>query len=401
MKILIADKFQASGIEELRAMGCEVVSQPDTSPEQMAAAVTAIDPDILIVRGTKVPGEAIRAGQKLSVIIRAGAGYDSIDVATASQCGIYVTNCPGKNSAAVAEVAWGLILACDRRIPDQTADLRAGKWNKTEYSRARGLCGRTLGIIGTGQIGMEIARRGKAFGMEVVCWSRSMTVEKAESLGFGFCPTPTRLAEVADVISVSVAANSETAKLMGADFFEAMKPGAFFVNTSRGSVVDHPALEKAIREKGVRAGLDVFGNEPGGGTGEFTDSVMQLPGVYGTHHVGASTDQAQDAIAAEAVRIVGHYLATGEVCNCVNLAGKTPATSLLTVRHLNKPGVLAHVFDVIDDAQTNVEEMENIIYDGAHAACARIQLDNPLTAAHIAKIRENPNVLAVDASQIG
>ncbi len=401
MKILIADKFQASGIAELKAMGCDVVSQPDTSPEQMAAAVTSVDPDILIVRGTKVPGDAIKAGQKLALIIRAGAGYDSIDVVTASQCGIYVTNCPGKNSVAVAEVAWGLILACDRRIPDQTADLRAGKWNKAEYSKARGLKGRTLGIIGTGQIGMEIASRGKAFGMEIVCWSRSMTADKAEALEIGHCATLVELAKASDVVSVSVAANKETVGMMNADFFAAMKPGAFFINTSRGSVVDHAALEKAINEKGVRAGLDVFGEEPGGGTGDFSDSIVKLPGVFGTHHVGASTDQAQDSIAGEAVRIVQHYLATGEVCNCVNLAGKTPATSLLTVRHLNKPGVLAHVFDVIDEAQTNVEEMENIIYDGAHAACARIQLDSALSSAHIAKIRENPNVLAVDASQIG
>ncbi len=401
MKILIADKFQASGVEALRKMGCEVVTRPDATADTMKEVVAEVDPEILIVRGTKVPGVAIQAGRRLGVIVRAGAGYDSIDVAEASRQGIYVTNCPGKNSVAVAEVAWGLILACDRRIPDQVADLRSGTWNKAEYSKARGLKGRTLGIVGSGQIGMEIAHRGQAFGMHVIGWSRSLTKEKAESLGIGFAETPADLASHSDVVSVSVASTPDTTGLIDATFFASMKPHAIFINTSRGSVVDHVALASAIRDKGLRAGLDVFGDEPGGGTGSFTDPIVGLPGVYGTHHVGASTDQAQDAIAAEAVRIVRHYLETGEVCNCVNLAAKTPATSLLTVRHKNRPGVLAHIFDVIDEAEINVEEMENIIYDGAEAACARIQLDDELSSEHIAMIRQNPHILSLDSSRIG
>lgn len=401
MKILIADKFQASGAEALRKLGCEVVTRPDATADTMKDVVAEVDPEILIVRGTKVPAAAIQAGRRLGVIVRAGAGYDSIDVAEASRQGIYVTNCPGKNSVAVAEVAWGLILACDRRIPDQVADLRQGKWNKAEYSKARGLKGRTLGIVGTGQIGMEIAHRGQAFGMHVIGWSRSLTREKAEALGIGFAETLADLASHSDVVSVSVASTADTNGLIDASFLASMKPGAIFINTSRGSVVDHAALANAIRDKGLRAGLDVFGNEPGGGTGTFVDPIVGLPGVYGTHHVGASTDQAQDAIAGEAVRIVRHYLETGEVCNCVNLAAKTPATSLLTVRHKNRPGVLAHIFDVIDEAEINVEEMENIIYEGAEAACARIQLDDELNSEHIAMIRRNPHILSIDSSRIG
>lgn len=158
MKILIADKFQPAGRDRLNSLGCEVVFAPETTAEQMQAAIESAAPNVLIVRGTKVPAEAIRAGDNLSLIVRAGAGYDSIDVAEASRRGISVANCPGKNSVAVAELAWGLILACDRRIPDQTADLRQHAWNKKEYSKARGLKGRTLGIVGTGQIGMEVAQ---------------------------------------------------------------------------------------------------------------------------------------------------------------------------------------------------------------------------------------------------
>ena len=208
------------------------------------------------------------------------------------------------------------------------------------------------------------------------------------------------MAQQADVVSISIAANSQTAGLIDEGFFNALKPAAYFVNTSRGSVVDYRALSDAIQQKGVRAGLDVFANEPGGAVAEFTDPIIGLPGVYGSHHVGASTDQAQLAIADEAVRIVKVFIESGEVCHCVNLASRTPATCLLTVRHLNKPGVLAHVFDVIGAAQINVEEMENIIYDGAEAACAKIQLDDELSQSHIDTIRQNPNVLSIDFSRL-
>jgi len=400
MKILIADKFQPLGIESLGKLGCEIDFRPETTAEQMADAVAAASPEILIVRGTKVPAAAIQAGKNLALIIRAGAGYDSIDVAEASRQGIYVANCPGKNSVAVAEIAWGLILACDRRIPDQTADLRAGKWNKKEFSKARGLKGRTLGIVGLGQIGREIATRGLAFGMDVIAWSRSLTPQSAESLQIGCCQTPLELAQQSDVISVNVASNADTKHLVDAEFCQAMRPGTIFVNTSRGNVVDEAALAKAIEDHQVRAGLDVFADEPGAPTAEFTDSIVKLPGVFGTHHVGASTDQAQDAIAQEAVRIVHQFLDSGEVGNCVNLASKTPATTLLTIRHQNQPGVLAHVFDIIDDAKINVEEMENIIYDGAEAACAKIQLDDQLAEPFLQRIGDNQHVISVQASQI-
>ncbi len=400
MKILIADKFDAKGLIALEELGCQVVFEPDTSAEQMEAAVAKHDPEVLIVRGTKVPANAIRGGTRLSLIVRAGAGYDSIDVAEASRRGVYVANCPGKNSVAVAELAWGLILSCDRRIPDQTTELRDGKWNKKEYSKAAGLKGSTLGIVGTGQIGMEIAKRGLAFGMNVVGWSRSLTPEKARELNIGYCKSLLELAQQADVVSISIAANSQTAGLIDEAFFNALKPAAYFVNTSRGSIVDYRALSDAIQQKGVRAGLDVFANEPGDAVAEFTDPIIGLPGVYGSHHVGASTDQAQLAIADEAVRIVKVFIESGEVCHCVNLASRTPATCLLTVRHLNKPGVLAHVFDVIGAAQINVEEMENIIYDGAEAACAKIQLDDELSQSHIDTIRQNQHVLSIDFSRL-
>src|ERR687897_2640101 len=334
--------------------------------------------------------KVLNAGTSLTLVIRAGAGIDTIDVSTASSRGIFVSNCPGKNSIAVAELVMGLVLACDRRIPDQVAELRQGKWNKAEYSKARGLYGRTLGIVGLGQIGKEVAVRAHAFGMRVLAWSRTLTHEEADRLAIAYAQSPLEVARLSDVVTINVAANAETKHLVNAEFLAAMRPGAYLINTSRGSVVDEAALQQAIREKGIRAGLDVFQNEPAGSTGEFSSPVVQSAGVYGTHHVGASTDQAQVAIAHEVIRIVQSFQSSGEVPNAVNRLARSSATHVLTIRHRNRPGVLAHVFGVLAEASINVEEVENIIYHGAHATLARIHLDGQPETAALNQIRPAP-----------
>src|SRR5687767_12968531 len=164
MKVLVADKFEKSGLDGLKAAGCDVVHDPDLKDEALTEAISSSGADVLVVRGTKVTGPMLEAG-RLSLVVRAGAGYNTIDVKTASERGIYVANCPGKNSIAVAELAFGLILALDRRIPDNVNDLKQGRWNKKEYSKARGLFGRTLGLVGVGRIGQEMIPRAQAFGM--------------------------------------------------------------------------------------------------------------------------------------------------------------------------------------------------------------------------------------------
>lgn len=395
LAVLIADSFESSGLDALRALGCRVDSHPQATAEDLGDLLRLHDPDVLIVRSTKVKAPAIAAAGRLSLIVRAGAGVDNIDLNAASAAGIFVANCPGRNALAVAELAFGLILACDRRIPDQTAELRAGRWNKKGFAAARGLHGRTLGILGLGQIGEAIAVRGRAFGMRVIAWSRSLTRERAEMLGLGWCSSPIEVARHADVVSVSVAATTDTKHLVNAAFLAEMKPGAYLVNTSRGTVVDEAALITAIRTRGLRAGLDVFDPQPAPTDTEFTNPIVREPGVYGTHHCGASTDQAQQAIAAETVRIIDVYSQSGQVLNCVNIHAASPTSILLSVRHLNRPGVLAHVFHVLSDAGINVEEMENILYEGTQAACARIRLDQSPTGGQIDEIRRNPNVLSV------
>ncbi len=244
-----------------------------------------------------------------------------------------------------------------------------------EFSKARGLYGRTLGLIGTGQIGQEVITRARAFGMRVIAWSRSLSEEKAVALAIERMDSPADVAREADIVSVHLALNAETRGLIDSAFFGAMKDGAYFVNTARGEVVDQAALIKAMRDKNIRAGLDVFAAEPTSATGEFTDEVAREPNLYGTHHVGASTDQAQEAIAAETVRIIRTFKETGKVPNVVNLARRTPATHVLTVRHRDRPGVLASVLDAIRAASINVQEMENIIFEGSEAAVARINLE--------------------------
>lgn len=400
MKVLIADKFEQSGRDGLQSIGCEVSYQPDLKDEALVEAVRAGAPDVLVVRSTKVNETMLEAGA-LKLVVRAGAGYNTIDVAAASRLGIYVSNCPGKNSIAVAELAFALMLTLDRRIADNVISLRRGEWNKKEFSKARGLYGRTLGLIGVGQIGREMIPRARAFGMPVVAWSRSLTPERAESFGIEYKDSPQEVARAADIVSVHLALKPDTRSLIGADVFSSMKEGAYFINTARGEVVDQPALLSAMRERGIRAGLDVFASEPSGSTGDFTDAIAQEPGLYGTHHIGASTDQAQEAIATETVRIVRAFKETGQVPNVVNLAERTPATHRLVVRHRDRPGVLAHVLDAIRAANINVQEMDNIIFEGGEAAVARINLESEPSAATLDKLRAgNADILELNVLQL-
>ena len=408
MKVLVADKFEKSGIDGLTAAGCEVVYEPELKDEALAQAIRSTGAEVLVVRSTKVTTPMLDAG-RLSLIVRAGAGYNTIDVAGASTRGIYVSNCPGKNAIAVAELAFALMLSLDRRVPDNVADLRAGKWNKKEYSKAQGLYGKTLGLLGIGSIGQEMIRRAAGFGLNVVLWSRrfdgqsralseqdarELDVEAAaRTIRIDIAPSPSEVAARADILSVHLALGSDTRNLVNAALLGKLKQGAMFINTARGEVVNAADLAAAIREKQLRVGLDVFAGEPTSATGDFSDELMSLPNVYGTHHIGASTDQAQEAIAAETVRIIRSYKDTGRVPNVVNLARRTPATHMLVVRHRDRPGVLAHVFEQLRQANLNVQETENIVFEGAEAAVARINLDGPPPDAACEHIKTNQDVL--------
>lgn len=385
MKLLVADKFSERHLEELRSLGLEVEYAPQLSKGDLPTHLAGVS--ALIVRSTEVSAQAIEAADALTLVVRAGAGVNTIDRTAASRRGIFVANCPGKNAIAVAELVVGLLCAVDRRIPDQVAELRQGRWNKKQYGVADGLFGRTLGILGVGSIGAEVAVRASALGMRVVAWSRSLGETRARELDIVRLESPIDVARQADAVSVHVALAQETRGLCGSAFFAAMKPRAIFLNTARAEVVDASALEKAVREQGLRVGLDVHSGEPDTGTGQLQSPLLSLPSVYGTHHVGASTQQAEGAIADEAVRIVRSFVECGEVPNCVNLCKRSPARWQLVVRHYDRVGVLANVLGSLRRHAINVEEMDNQVFDGAVAACCSIRLALEPPGECLAEIR--------------
>jgi D-3-phosphoglycerate dehydrogenase len=395
MKILIADKLAPTVLPDLDGMGCEITSDPALDGELLSQRIAEVDPVVLVVRSTRVTAEHVAAGRALTLIIRAGAGVNTIDLDAASARGVYVANCPGKNAAAVAELTWGHILNADRRIADNVAALRAGEWKKKTFAKgARGLRGRTLGIIGFGAIGRAVMRRGQAFAMAVVAFDPLLTDAEAASLGVTRVDDPQSVAAVSDVLTVHVGLNDHTRGFIDADVLGALKPGAIFVNTSRGPIVDEAALAEAI-SRGVKAGLDVFCGEPNA-EGPWTSPLAQLDGVYGTHHIGASTAEATEAVGDEVVRILRTFLGTGDVPNCVNLAVQVHASHLLVVRHADEVGVLAGVLDALRSGDINVQEMENIVFRGAKAAVARIQVGRAPSAALLAEIEAAPTVFATD-----
>jgi D-3-phosphoglycerate dehydrogenase len=223
-----------------------------------------------------------------------------------------------------------------------------------------------------------------------------MTESDGRLLGFdgvprgidvSLAPSPADVASRADILSIHLALAPDTRGIVGADVIARLKAGAYVVNTARAEVIDQAALADAVREKGLRVALDVFAGEPAGAAGDFADSIIRLPNVYGTHHIGASTDQAQEAIAAETVRIVRTYLETGKVPNVVNISRRSPASHMLVVRHRDRPGVLAHVFDRLRAANLNVQETENVVFEGALAAVARINLDGAPSLELLAGMR--------------
>lgn len=399
MRVLIADKLASLVAGRLQDLGCQVNVEPDLSGETLTARLRELDPNGLVVRSTKVMAADIDAARALSLVIRAGAGVNTIDLAAASNRGVYVANCPGKNASAVAELTIGHLINLDRRIADNVAELRDGKWNKKAYSAARGLRGRTLAVLGVGTIGREVILRAHSLGMNVRAWSRSLTPDKAVELGVVRADTPEAAVAGADAVSVHLELTKETRGRIGESVFSAMKPGAYFVNTSRGEVVDPSALLRALDEKNVKAGLDVFDGEPSGSTGAFDHPIAKHKNVYGTHHIGASTVEAEEAVGEEVVRIVAAYAQGRPIPNCVNLTSESEATHLLVVRHADRVGVLASVLDVLREARHNVQGMQNVLFSGGEAAIARIEIVGAPSAETLAKINEHPAVFDASASR--
>ncbi len=395
MKVLFADALSDSAVGALRDLGCKITINADLTADALPEAIG--DHEVLVVRSTKVTAATIQQAPNLALIIRAGAGVNTIDLDEASARGITVANCPGKNTDAVAELAIGHLVAADRRIHAACRDLAEGAWKKKEYGKSHGLKGRVLGVIGLGSIGRSVVAKAKGLGMEIIGWSPSLTPEKAEGLGIGYCDSPLAVAAAADAVTLHVAAKPATQHMVNAAFLAAMQDGAILVNTARGEVVDTAALKQAIATKGLRVGLDVFENEPTGGVADFTDTELATLATC-TPHIGASTAQASEATAEEVVDIVRHYLQDGKPTNAVNLLDHSAAVTNLTVRHYNKVGVLAAVLTELRSADINIQEMENTIFAGGKAACCILRLDDTPSDAVISRIAAETNIIQLSMS---
>ena len=394
LKVLVADKFPEKYIQQMKDLDLEVEYQPKLGENELAKAAKHVD--ILIVRSTVVNEETIKSSNKLNLIIRAGSGVNNINIAAANKKGIYVTNCPGMNAVAVAELAMGLMIALDRFIPDNVSDFNNGVWNKDRYSKGRGLKGKTLGLIGVGNIGKEVAKRALAFEMNV--YGKDIT--RIEGVQIKDFSEMDQLLLLCDVVSIHLPATPQTKGLFNKQMFSYMKNGAYLINTSRQDIVVEDDLLEAIKEKNIRYACDVFKGEPESKSGEVSSKLQNNQNIYVTHHIGASTEQAQDAVAQETINIINHYIHSGVIDHWVNRAKITDAHYQLVVKHFDKPGVLAGVLDLLREGDINVEEIENVIFDGGLAASCTMKLKNAATAEMIKKMSENPNVISVSHVEI-
>ncbi|MCA1735244.1 MAG: hydroxyacid dehydrogenase [Actinobacteria bacterium] len=339
MRILLADSFEQTGLDALASSGFDLDYRPELQSTDLAGAVT--EADVLVVRSTRVEADVFAQPGPLSLVVRAGAGTNTIDTAAAAQRAVFVANVPGKNSVAVAELTMGLILALDRRIADNVAEARSGRWNKKGYSESDGLMGKTLGIIGLGQIGLAVAERAAAFGMRTLVVEKDrdhLTTQRMKAASVETVPDQATLLRLSDIVSIHVPGSAQTRNLVDSDFLAQLAPGAI------------------------------------------------------THHIGASTAQAQEAIAAEVVAMIRDY-ERGVARNVVNLTPPSEIGSILVVRHFDRVGVLSAVLGALREGGLNVQEMQNQVFAGAGASVASIHVQGEVTPSVYDEVAANPDVI--------
>jgi D-3-phosphoglycerate dehydrogenase len=397
-RILVADKLGAFVIEALRKK-FDVMVDPTLNGDPLKNKLQTFQPSILVVRSTKVTKAHLEISTNLALIIRAGAGTNTIAVDDASNLGIFVANCPGKNGIAVAELAMGHLINLDRRIADNVATLRKGQWNKKGFAKAKGLKGRTLAIIGVGNIGREVCKRALAFDMIVRGFDPFLTTDAASQIGIIHCATVKEAVTNADALTVHLPHNSHTHYIINKDNLSLLKDGAYVINTSRGGVVNEQDMLLMIKEKNLRYAPDVYENEPKSSDKVYNNKdIYSNPNIYGTHHIGASTAQAEDAVGSEVLRLINIFTTSGKVENCINLAQHTPAKYSLSIRHKDVVGVLAGVLNVLKIDDICVHDMNNIVFRGAKSAVAVLQIDQMPSDYAISKIRKDANIYGVKVS---
>jgi D-3-phosphoglycerate dehydrogenase / 2-oxoglutarate reductase len=311
MKIIVADDLPISALEILRAQGWTIDARSGRAPA--ALAVDLADADAIVVRSaTKVTADLIAAAPRLRAIARAGTGVDNVDVEAASARGIVVMNAPGANSISVAELTMALLLALARRIAAADASMKQGKWDKKSFVGEE-VRGKTLGLAGLGRIGQEVARRARAFEMDVIAHDPFISAQIARDLRIELVSLD-ELCARSDFLSLHMPATAETRRVFNADRFARCKKGLRIINTARGDLIDEAALADAIEAGQIGgAALDVFQSEP------TTDQRLQgLPQVVATPHIAASTREGQELVGVETATALRDFLQTGVIRNAVN-----------------------------------------------------------------------------------
>jgi D-3-phosphoglycerate dehydrogenase len=312
MKVLISDKTDPICARTLREYsGLQVEEKGGMSPEQLLEEIPTCE--ALVVRSaTKVTAEVIAAGRKLKVIGRAGAGVDNIDIQAATERDILVMNTPGGNANAVAELSIGMMFALARKLVTTAEGMKAGRWEKKGYKGAE-LSGKTLGLVGIGQVGARVARKATALDMEVLAYDPFVASEKVQELGVELCELD-QLYENSDYISLHLPRNEQTTGLLNREAFSRMRPGVFLINCARGGIVVEADLLAALEQGQVAgAGIDVYEIEP-----PIDRALIDHPAVIATPHIGAATGEAQIVVAEMIGRQIGQYLCEGKVVHPVN-----------------------------------------------------------------------------------
>lgn len=316
MKIIVCDPISPKGIALLQQRPeFNVVVLPKRLPEAELLPMVA-DATALVVRSeTKVTRKVIEAAKQLRVVGRAGVGVDNVDIEAATQHGTVVMNTPGGNTVTTAELSFAMLLALARKVPQAHATMTAGKWDRKLFQGVE-LQGKTLGVLGMGRIGTEVAKRAIAFGMRVIAYDPYLTEERAKAIGAEFAPEVDHVYREADFITVHMPVTKETKEMLNAAAFAKMKPGVKIVNCARGEIIAEADLLGALESNKVAgAALDVFAVEPLPADHPY----RKHPNLILTPHLGASTEEAQEKCGIEVAEVIAGYLLTGEVRNAVNL----------------------------------------------------------------------------------
>lgn len=405
MRVLIADKLTHGALHAIERGGHEVEFAPSLTAETLPTALANNGAEVLVVRSTRVTEATLRASRELGLVIRAGAGVNTIDLAIASQLGVFVANCPGKNAVAVAELTIGLMICLDRGIPAASAKLHEGQWCKSEFSRARGLLGQRLGLVGFGATARAVAYRAQALGMHVAAWTPRLHRGHTEPVGVEAADSLDTLLSGSDVVSVHCPNRPETRGMIGARELDLIPDGGAVLHTARGGIVDDAALAEQVHAGRLRAGLDVFAQEPAAGDSVFESPMRNASHAVLTPHIGASTTQALESTGAEVARIIHDFATIGVVHNVVNVARAHAGRYRIIVRHEDRVGVLAGVLDALRRAHLNVKEMQNVIFDGGEdavtAASATIVVEQRPTLQLLQELRALEAILAVDLRASG